>query len=109
MDIDRPIFISNYNFSTIKNYHLYRRRIYFTEKLRLLSGIKQSFSSQYNDMIKHLQNYEFNNIEELIKLLKKHKFHKFYKYVHSIYFDIKKERLIKLSPLDIEFLINQFI
>ncbi len=90
------------------SYHIYRRRTYFQEKLKLISGVKQSSSSSYNDVVQLLSKEEFNTIFELKSLLRKKKLSKFYKYIYSIYFDIKKEKLINLNYSQINFLSGHF-
>lgn len=109
IDTTRPVYIDQFRVINNKNYHLYHRKIYFLEKLRLISGIKQSGSEQYHELIIKLGNETFTNLKELRKLIKQYNYNKFYKYIHSIYFDIKKVRLIKLSYSDIDFLLKKFL
>jgi hypothetical protein len=94
---------------TNKTYHLYHRRSYFKEKLRLLVGYKQSTSRNYHKMINNLKKYHFNSIIDLKKIMKQLKLHKYYKYIYSIYYDIKKIKLIDLSSDDIDFLTSKFL
>ena len=92
-----------------KNYHLYHRIMYFREKLKLLTGHKQSQSPKYNDIVKSLKEYEIKDIYQLKKILKSNGHSKFYKYIYSIYRDIKGVQLITLSLSDIGFLESKFL
>mgnify|MGYP007051686317 FL=1 len=48
-----------------KNYHLYHRIIYFREKMKLLTGHKQSQSPRYNEIVNSLKDCEFEDIFQL--------------------------------------------
>lgn len=91
-------------------YHAYRKRLYFREKIRLLTGKKQSTSNEYNMMLDNLKDkYKSKDIFVLHKLMRENKYGKFSKYIHSIYYDLTKERLINLSEDDISFLEREFV
>lgn len=108
VDIDRPVFLDSRQESQ-KSCYLYTRKTYFLTVLRLLSGLKQCESDKYPEVIKKISEHEFNNIFELKKIMSKLKMQKYYKFIYSIYFDIKKIKLINLKYDDIEFLTNKFI
>jgi hypothetical protein len=109
VDIDRQIFVDHkIHYNNYGSCYLYHRRTYFKIKLRLLSGYKQCLSEKYQDALNKLKCHKFQTIAELRKLMKKLKLQRFYNYIYSIYYDIKKVRLINLSLDDIEFLLNKF-
>jgi len=86
----------------------YRRKGYFREKLRLLTGKKQSISEKYNEMLNKLRiEFKSNDINELRKLVKT-SYGKYSKYIHSIYYDLTNERLINLTEKDVIFLEKEF-
>lgn len=109
VDLDHPIFINDSCNSYHKSTYLYRRKTYFLTILRLLSCSKQCDSKHYHEVVNILSENQFDNIFELKKLMTKYKFQKYYKYIYSIYFDIKKVKLINLTHNDIEFLTNKFL
>ena len=105
--------VSGYVFSDIyappKMYHIYHRINYFREKLRLLTGQKQSTSVKYQNMLNHLKTIKFDSVFELRKLLKLHNYNNFYKYIYNIYFDIKGTRLIKLTNSQTDLMVTKFL
>jgi hypothetical protein len=112
VDIHNQIFVESYEtqqFLKKMNFHLYYRKSYFVEKLKLLNCQIQSGNPKYNEMINQLQLLPFKNIFGLKKLMKKYKYNKFYKYIYRIYFDIKNTKLIDLSNSDVNTLIDQFM
>lgn len=108
VDIDRAVFYESIQ-PVNKPYFIYYRKSYFREKLKLLAGIKQSTSDEYNAMIDQLKQHKFNTIQELKKLMQKLGYHRFYKNIHSIFFDIKGIKLINLTCAQIDFLTNKFL
>lgn len=108
VDIDRAVFSESIQ-PVSKQYFIYYRKSYFREKLRLLTGIKQSMSDEYVAMVEQLKQHKFNTIQELKKLMQKLGYHRFYKNIYVIYFDIKGIKLINLTCTQIDFLTNQFL
>jgi hypothetical protein len=110
VDIDRPIFVAD-NVHKVKQTTncVYHRKTYFTTVLKLMAGYKQCSLGVYPELIESLSSQNFETIFELKKLMRKLGFQKFYKYIYSIYYDIKKKRLIDLKLNDITFLTNKFI
>jgi len=96
-------------FHTAKNYHLYYRIIYFREKMKLLTGHKQSQNPKYNEAVADLKGCVFKDIVQLKKHMKTKGHNKFYKYIYSIYKDIKGIQLINLSLSNIKFLEHKFL
>jgi len=94
-----------------RNFHVYHRKSYFLEKLRLMSGRKQSQSPKYNDMITFLKTKNIKTLFHLKKVMKvyRYKYSKFYKYIYSIFFDLTGKREIELSLSDIEKLSAKFL
>ncbi len=92
-----------------KTNYYYKRRQYCIEKLMLLAGQKVSRSKQYNEMISVLEKKKFTNIHELKKIMKKYNYSKFYKYVYSVFYDLKKTRLINLTDQQIKSICQEFI
>lgn len=109
VNIDRPIYIDmQYKFIE-KDYHCYKRRLYFLEKLRLMCCYKSCSSNVYQTVIDTIKSYEFNDVQELKTILKNLKYTSYFKHIHNIYFDIKRIRLIPLNYDQIEFLQKKFI
>lgn len=109
VDPNKCVFYETLQKPNYKPYYIYRRKSYFREKMRLLTGIKQPMNDEYNDIIKSLKAYEFNNIFELKRIMRKQNMSIYYKFIYHIYFEIKNEKLIPLTPSDIEKLIYVFI
>src|SRR5690348_11078454 len=78
--------------------HIYKRRSYFREKLRLFTRYKQSISDDYIEMLETLKNYQFETVYDLKRILKKLKYGVHHKYLYSIYYDVKQCQLIDLKP-----------
>lgn len=106
-DISNPQLIS-YSGRFIRK-HLYTRRSYFVELLKLIAGYKQSNDCQYNKVVKILKTKKFKTIRRLRRHMCRLGFSKFYKYIYNIFFDIKKIRLIKLDRNLIDRLADQFV
>jgi|GEM_PF-5166576 len=108
-DVTRLVIYEKIKLVNRNNLHLYHRKIYFSEKMRLLTGQKQSENIGYSNMIKFLKNEKFDTIIELKKIMKKNNFNKFYKYIYSIYTDIKNVKLINLTYANVNFLCSKFL
>lgn len=106
VDIHRIVFAEN----NPKNFrrHVYKRRTYFRDKLRLFTRHKQSTSDDYVKMLELLKNYQFETVHDLKRILKKLKYGVHHKYLYSIYYDVKQHQLIDIKPCEIERLENQF-
>jgi hypothetical protein len=87
----------------------YKRRLYCIEKLNYIGGLKQPTSIRYRNMVAFLKTKQFTKIEKLKRLMKKYGYNKYYKYIYSVYFDIKKIRLIKLTAMDIHKISLEFV
>jgi hypothetical protein len=88
---------------------LYKRRQYCVEKLHLMTGMKQSRSPKYKQMLKTLKSYDFDDLQELRDAMKEAGFHKQYKHLYNIYFDLKRVRLIQLTGMQIDLLSREFV
>jgi predicted RNA-binding Zn-ribbon protein involved in translation (DUF1610 family) len=106
VDFDKPIHVTH---EYVPPPCLYKRRIYCLDKLKMMSGFKQSRSKGYNSMIKKLEECKFNTIKELKKIMKELLYHKFYKFIYNIWFDIKGTRLIELTYNQIDKLSRDFV
>lgn len=107
VDIDHLVFKESS--IPIKNHHLYKRKNYFIEKMRLLAGIKQTAHPRYIEMIQLFKKMKINNIRKLKELMKKYGYSKFYKYIFSAYYDITGNRLISIGHSDIKKLSSKFL
>jgi len=108
-DVDRRIIFYEHQPSFYRGpCHVYKRNLYFRDKISALSGHRQESSPKYLQMLEDLKSKPFETIRELKNLLKKGNFSCFNKHLYSIYFDLKGKRLINLSSYDIENLENQF-
>mgnify|MGYP001187650572 FL=1 len=93
----------------VKNHHIYKRNNYFIEKMRLLTGIKQTANPKYIEMIQLFKKKKIKDIYKLKELMKKHGYSKFYKYIWSAYYDITGKKLISISHSDIKKLSYKFL
>ena len=91
-----------------KNHHIYKRNNYFVEKMRLLTGIKQTTHPKYVEMINLFKKIKIANIKELKSLMKQNGYSKFYKYINTVWFDLTGEKLINLTYDDIKSLSFKF-
>jgi len=91
-----------------KNHHIYKRKNYFVEKMRLLTGIKQTTHPKYVEMIDLFKKFKISNIKELKSLMKQYGYVKFYKYINTVWFDLTGEKLINLTYNDIKLLSFKF-
>lgn len=110
-DLDSNIYVEEYSYGepTQRNRSVYKRKHYFTEKLRLISCLKVSYKFNYNTVLEQLRTEKFDNIFELRSIMKEKKLHKFYSYIFIIYKDLKKKKLIKLTNMDLKLLTSQFL
>lgn len=88
---------------------LYKRRLYIREKLNLMAGYKHSRSKEYSEIVAKLKKIRVRNIIHLKQILKDRNLKKYYKHIYSIYYDLKKIRLVKLSHSNVDFLAKKFI
>ena len=88
--------------------HVYKRRAYFRDKIRLFTRSQQSTSDDYIKMIETLKNYQFETIHELKRIIKKLKYGIHHKYLDRSDFDVKQHNLVDLKHSDIEQLEYQF-
>jgi hypothetical protein len=104
-----------YNTKYEVEYHpkpiLYKRRIYWTDKLKLISVLKTSKSKKYiaaKDFLNNMKD-KFKNINDLYFLMKDNGLSKFYPHIYGLWYDIKKYRLITLTYAQIDVLVNEFV
>jgi len=109
IDIHRHAFMMSGGSYKSNTNHLYHRKSYFREKLKLMVGIKQSLNPEYILIIKELKNQLFNSIIELKRIMRKKGYHKYYKYIYNIYYEIKGVKLINLSYTEIDKLTCKFL
>lgn len=109
VDVTRSVFHESLQKSIYRSYYIYHRKSYFREKLRLLSGIKQPMNDEYNNIINTIKNHNFETIFELKKVMRKLNLATYYKYIYHIYFVIKNVKLIPLTLIEIDYLINKFL
>lgn len=83
----------------IQKKSFYKRILYCIEKLNLMTCYKRCTSIFYKEMIDVLKDEDFETITELRDIMKKYKYNKYYKHIYNVYNDIKKKRLIILSPM----------
>jgi hypothetical protein len=90
----------------------YTRRSYFIEKLKMMSGYKQSKSPTYNSMINNLKSIVGDNpldINKLKRIMKDEKYNTHYKYIYDIYKDVTGVKIIDLTMNDICIITDRFI
>ena len=110
VDFYKQIFVSdNSNRSKPKRNCVYHRKTYFATILKLMCGFKQCQIDTYPEILERISTHNFETIFELKKIMGKLGLQKFYKYIYSIFYDIKKVRLIDLKLSDIVFLSNKFL
>ena len=110
MDVNSPL--QHYNEADapyIPKASLYKRRQYYLEKISLLLGRKQSSSPKYKQMIRALMTVAFDGPTELKAHMKEMGYAKFYKFLHNIYFDVRRVRLIALTAQQIDRLVTEFV
>lgn len=108
MNVSEPLYNDDYTDKKSKK-TTYTRRSYFVEKLKMMSGHKQSKSPIYNCIINRLSMIEFEDIYELKKIMKDLRFHTHYKYIYDIYKDLTGIKLIDLTYSDINIIADRFI
>jgi hypothetical protein len=108
MDLEPLFYDIPYELNHLKR-SFYKRRLYCIEKLNYIAGIKEPTHIAYRNMLKFLQKKQFKGIVKLKALMKKFGYHKYYKYIYNIYFNIKKVRLIKLTPMEIHKISLMFV
>lgn len=81
---------------------LYKRRLYCREKLSLITCNKNCNSKHFKAMIKVVSTYDFDTVDELREILRDLEYQKYYKFIYSIYFQIKKVKLITLTSQQID-------
>ena len=109
VDIHRHAFMELINSPKQSTSNLYHRKSYFREKLKLMVGIKQSFSPKYSSIVSQLKDQKFNSINELKRIMRRKGYHKYYKYIYNIYYEIKGVKLINLSHTEIDNLTWKFL
>lgn len=109
VDIDKPILVDSTIKYALKEYHSYKRRLYFTERLRLMCCYKSCNTEEYKNVVNELKSYQFNEIYELKLLLKKLRWTHYYKHIYNIYYDLKNVVLVPLRHEQISFLERKFI
>jgi hypothetical protein len=107
MDVNNPL--SNDEINNNKKKTLYKRKIYFIEKLKMMCGLKQSRSTKYFDIINELKTFEINNIHDLKKVMKKLFYSSHYKYIYDIYKDLKGINVIDITEYDILIITDRFL
>lgn len=111
MDIHSQRFQTSYAYvrhSKLTKFVPYKRIIYFKQKLKLMTGQKQCLHTNYNSVIETLRNEQFENIGELKKVMKRLNLSKFYKYAYSIFYEIKRIKICKLTFMDVDTIANDF-
>jgi hypothetical protein len=93
----------------IKKKYFYKRRIYFIDRLKYMTGIKRTNKKDLIEFTNSINKNDVNNIQDLYKLLKKKKLSKYYKDIYNIYFDVKKIRLINFNYKQISKLSKEFV
>jgi hypothetical protein len=90
---------------------LYKRRLYFMEKIRSLCGHRNVMSNtaSYRRLKKRLTKRNFSSIVELKQLLKEFKCNSYYKWLYTIWWDLKGTKLIELTPYQQDMLAVQFV
>lgn len=90
---------------------LYKRRLYCIEKLRLMSSRKACNDPNYKTVIAMIRSVEgyIGNIKDLKFILNQMRLNKYYRFIYSMYFDLKKEKLIELSDDQIQLITNEFV
>ena len=110
VDIDRIAFHESIHKPICKSYYIYHRKSYFREKFRFLIGIKQPPNQQeYQEVIEKIKQHPFETIFDLKRLMRKLKLSLYYKYIYHIYFLIKNIKLIPLTLIEIDNLVNKFL
>lgn len=92
-----------------KKKYFYKRRIYFVDRLKYISGIKRTCKPAVQEFVDSIDDNDINDIRDLYKLMKKHKLSVYYKDVYNIYYDLKKIRLINISADQISKLAEDFV
>ena len=92
----------------IRKRSFYKRKLYATEKLKLMTCRKPCKKANYVASIKILAKKKFETIFELKKLMKDLKMNKLYPYIYQLYNDIKQINLVPLTFNDIEKLTHRF-
>ena len=93
----------------IRKRSFYKRKLYATEKLKLMTCRKPCKKANYKESIKLLAKKKFRTIFELKKLMKVLRMNKLYPYIYLIFFDIKKIKLIDLSLNQIDKITTEFV
>ena len=93
----------------IRKRSFYKRKLYATEKLKLMTCRKPCKKANYKESIKLLAKKKFRTIFELKKLMKILRMNKLYPYIYLIFFDIKKIKLIDLSLNQIDKITTEFV
>lgn len=92
-----------------KKKYFYKRRVYFEDKLKYITGIKRTNTKKITEIIEQLKSESITDIKDLYKLLKKKKLSKYYKDIYNIYFDLKNIRLINITESQIKVLSKEFV
>jgi len=93
----------------IKKKYYYKRRIYFEDRLKYISGIKRTNKPIIQELVDSLDDNDINDIRDLYKIMKKRKMSVFYKDIYNIYYDLKKIRLINININDISKMSEEFV
>lgn len=88
---------------------IYKRRLYCMEKIRSLCGHKIPCSKAYGQVKRKLSKLSFDTIVELKQILKDMGKTTLYKYLYGIWFDLKGEKLIELTPHQQDILSLEFV
>lgn len=93
----------------VKKKYFYKRRVYFIDRLKYISGIKRTNKPVISKLIDSIDDNDINDIRDLYKLMKKRKLSKYYKDIYNIYYDLKKIRLINIDQNQIYKLSDDFV
>jgi hypothetical protein len=93
----------------IKKKYYYKRRIYFEDRLKYISGIKRTNKPIIQELVDSLDDNDINDVRDLYKIMKKRKMSVFYKDIYNIYYDLKKIRLINININDISKMSEEFV
>ena len=93
----------------IRKKSFYKRKLYATEKLNLMTCKKPCNKPSYKKSVEILSKCAFKTVFELKILMKLKKMNKLYPYIYLIYFDIKHVKLIELTCNQVDVITTEFV